>query len=154
MSSGLSPRRLLQLTAFVSTLDRFAMPPMLITIAHDLNVPLAQIVHAAGAYFLAYGLMQPVWGMVSDWLGLVRTMRLTLVLAAIMTTVAALTATPLALGVARGLAGACFAAAIPASLIYVGDTVPAWRRQREHYSVPAMVDGYERALTAVLAGRQ
>jgi MFS family permease len=127
----LAPLRLLQLTAFVSTLDRFAMPPMLIAIARDLDVPLTQIVQAAGAYFLAYGLMQPVWGMVSDRFGLVRTMRLTLVLAAVMTTVAAMTQTPLALGIARGLAGACFAAAIPASLIYIGDTVPALRRQRD-----------------------
>ncbi|MBE3075312.1 MAG: MFS transporter, partial [Actinobacteria bacterium] len=127
----LSPRLLLQLTAFVSTLDRFAMPPMLIAMSRDLDVPLTQIVQAAGAYFLAYGLMQPVWGMVSDRLGLVRTMRLALLLAAVMTTAAALTGTPVALGIARGLAGACFAAAIPASLIYIGDTVPAQRRQRD-----------------------
>ena len=67
--------RLLQLTAFTSTLDRFAMPPMLVAIALDLGVPLSQAVQVAGAYFLAYGLMQPVWGMVSDSLGLVRTLR-------------------------------------------------------------------------------
>ena len=40
--------------------------------------------HAAGAYFLAYGLMQPVWGTVSDRLGRVRTMRLTLLLAGLL----------------------------------------------------------------------
>jgi predicted MFS family arabinose efflux permease len=130
-NTQISPRRLLQLTAFVSTLDRFAMPPMLIAMSRDLDVPLTQIVQAAGAYFLAYGLMQPVWGMVSDRLGLVRTMRLALMLAAVMTTAASLTGTPLALGLARGLAGTCFAAAIPASLIYIGDTVPAQRRQRD-----------------------
>ncbi|MQA61565.1 MAG: MFS transporter [Actinophytocola sp.] len=123
--------RLLQLTAFVSTLDRFAMPPMLLAIAHDLGVPLSEIVQAAGAYFLAYGLMQPVWGMISDSLGLVRTMRLSLLLAAISTTAAAFAWTPLALGLARGLAGGCFGAAYPAGLIYLGDTVPAQRRQRE-----------------------
>jgi predicted MFS family arabinose efflux permease len=130
-TTRISPLRLLQLTAFVATLDRFAMPPMLIAMARDLDVPLTQIVQAAGAYFLAYGLMQPVWGMVSDKFGLVRTMRLTLVLAALMTTAAAMTTTPLTLGIARGLAGACFAAAFPASLIYIGDTVPAERRHRD-----------------------
>jgi MFS family permease len=57
------------------------MPPMLIAIAIGLDAPLASVVQAAGAYFLAYGLMQPVWGMVSDELGLVRTMRLTLLFA-------------------------------------------------------------------------
>lgn len=130
-NARLSPRRLLQLTAFVSTLDRFVMPPMLIAMARDLDVPLTQIVQVAGVYFLAYGLMQPVWGMVSDSLGRVRTMRLALALAAVMTTASALMASPLSLGISRGLAGACFAAAIPASLIYIGDTVPAHRRQRD-----------------------
>ena len=130
-TTRLSPRRRLQLTAFVSTLDRFVMPPMLIAMARDLEVPLTQVVQVAGVYFLAYGLMQPVWGMVSDSLGRVRTMRLALALAAVMTTTSALMDTPLTLGIARGLAGACFAAAIPASLIYIGDTVPAHRRQRD-----------------------
>lgn len=123
--------RLLQLTAFVSTLDRFAMPPMLLAIAHDLDVPLSQVVQAAGAYFLAYGLMQPVWGMVSDWLGIVRTLRLTLVLSAVMTALSALAWSTLALGLFRCLAGGFFGAAFPSALIYVGDTVPAQRRQNE-----------------------
>jgi MFS family permease len=123
--------RLLQATAFVSTLDRFAMPPMLVAIAHTLDVPLGQVVQAAGVYFLAYGLSQPLWGMVSDWLGLVRTMRLTLLAAAVATTAAAFVWDPLSLGITRGLAGGFFGAAFPSSLIYVGDTVPAVRRQRE-----------------------
>jgi MFS family permease len=75
--------------------------------------------------------MQPVWGMVSDHIGLVRTMRVALALAAVSTTAAAFSGNALALGVTRGLAGACFSAAIPASLIYIGDTVPADRRQSQ-----------------------
>ena len=128
--SARAPRQL-QVVAFVSTLDRFAMPPMLIAMAHDLGVPLSSIINAAGVYFLAYGLMQPVWGMVSDRIGLVKTMRVALALAAVSTLAAALCGNALTLGVARGLAGACFSAAIPASLIYIGDTVPADRRQPE-----------------------
>ncbi|WP_248960144.1 MFS transporter [Sphaerisporangium perillae] len=127
---GRAPR-LLQLITFVSTLDRFAMPPMLIAIAHELGAPLSAMVNAAGAYFLAYGLMQPVWGMISDRVGLVTTMRMALSLSAVSTIAAAFTQTTLGLGIARGLAGACFGAAIPAALIYVGDTVPAHLRQRE-----------------------
>lgn len=122
--------RLLQLTALVSTLDRFAMPPMLVAISRDLHLPLSAVVRAAGWYFLAYGLMQPVWGIVSDRLGLVRTLRVTLVLAAVATTTAAFAGTALQLGVSRVLAGACFSAAIPGTLVYVGDTVPAHRRHR------------------------
>jgi predicted MFS family arabinose efflux permease len=114
----------------VSTLDRFAMPPMLLAIAHDLGVPLSDVVHAAGAYFLVYGLSQPVWGMVSDRFGRVRTMRWTLLLAGLFAIVSALSWSPLALVLSRALAGGLFGAAYPSSLIYLGDTVPASVRQR------------------------
>lgn len=127
----MTPIRLLQLTAFVSTLDRFAMPPMLVVIAHDLGVPLAVIVQVAGFYFLVYGFSQPVWGAVSDRLGRVRTMRLTLLLAGLCTLASAGSGSPAVLGVARGLAGGFFGAAYPSSLIYLGDTVPAVVRQRD-----------------------
>ena len=126
-----SPVRLLQCTALVSTLDRFAMPPMLVAIALDLGIPLSQVVQAAGAYFLAYGLLQPVWGMISDRFGVVRTLRITLLLSAVATAASALAMSPLAFGLLRCLAGGFFGAVFPAALIYVGDTVPAVRRQRE-----------------------
>lgn len=135
--SGAAPRRwsepirLLQCTAFISTLDRFAMPPMLVAIAVDLGVPLSQAVQAAGSYFLAYGLMQPVWGLVSDRLGLVRTLRITLLLSALSTAASALAGSVLALAVFRCLAGGFFGGAFPAALIYVGDTVPAPQRQKQ-----------------------
>jgi predicted MFS family arabinose efflux permease len=125
----LPPIRLLQLTAFVSTIDRFAMPPMLIAIAVDLDASLTSVVQAAGAYFLAYGLLQPVWGIVSDAIGLVRTMRLTLLCAGLAAVACAFAWSLLALGIARGTAGGFFGAAYPASLIYLGDTVAPDRRQ-------------------------
>lgn len=130
-STAPGPIRLLQSTAFVSTFDRFAMPPVLVAIAHDLGVPLSAAVHAAGFYFLAYGLSQPVWGLVSDALGRVRTMRLSLLVAAVATIASAFADSPVTLGLARGVAGAFFGAAYPASLIYLGDTVPMQRRQPE-----------------------
>lgn len=130
-NQGPAPIRLLQVTAFVSTLDRFAMPPMLVAIAHDLGVPLSDIVLAAGAYFFAYGLSQPVWGMVSDRVGRVRTMRWTLLLAGAFSLASGLAWSPLALAVTRGLAGGLFGAAYPSSLIYIGDTVGATVRQRD-----------------------
>jgi predicted MFS family arabinose efflux permease len=126
-----SSLRLLQLTAFVSTIDRFAMPPMLLAMSRGLGVPLPAVVTAAGVYYLTYGAMQPVWGMVSDRLGRVRTLRLTLVLAAFATAASAAVVDATGLIVARGLAGAFFSAAFPASLIYIGDTVPSSRRQQE-----------------------
>lgn len=123
--------RLLQLTCFVSTLDRFAMPPMLVAIALDLGLPLSDVVHAAGAYFLVYGFMQPVWGAVSDRLGRVRTMRLTLLLAGLCSIASAFALGPLTLVVSRALAGGFFGAAYPATLIYIGDTVAPRVRQRD-----------------------
>jgi predicted MFS family arabinose efflux permease len=107
------------------------MPPVLVAVAADLDAPLASIVQAAGVYFLAYGLTQPVWGLVSDSLGRVRTMRLTLLAAGLAAVAAAFAWSPLTLGLARGVGGAFVGAAYPAGLIYVGDTVPAARRQRD-----------------------
>jgi predicted MFS family arabinose efflux permease len=130
-ATGPAPIRLLQQAAFVATFDRFSMSPMLVAIAHDLGAPLSAAVQAAGAYFLAYGLSQPLWGTVSDRFGRVLTMRVTLTLAGLCSIASAAAGTALVLGVARGLAGGLFGAAYPAALIYLGDTVRADVRQRE-----------------------
>ncbi|MFI6290300.1 MFS transporter [Nonomuraea sp. NPDC050790] len=143
--------RLLLAVPFVSTLDRFAMPPMMVSMAAQLGLPLSQIVHAVGAYVLAYGIMQPAWGMVSDRAGLVTTMRVALALGAVSTIASAFTGSALALALTRGLAGACFAAAIPGSLVYLGDTVPAQRRQREITNLMAGV-AVGTALASTAAG--
>ena len=68
--------RLLQLAAFFSSFDRFAVAPMLVTIAASLGTSLAGVAATASLYYLLYGVMQPVWGMLSDKLGWVRVMRL------------------------------------------------------------------------------
>ena len=70
--------RLLQLAAFFSSFDRFAVGPMLLTISASLGTSLAGVAATASLYYLLYGGMQPVWGMLSDRLGRVRVMRLTL----------------------------------------------------------------------------
>src|ERR671921_2760387 len=67
--------RLLQLAAFFSSFDRFVVGPMLLTIAASLGASLTEVAAMASLYYLFYGLMQPVWGMVSDRLGRVRGMR-------------------------------------------------------------------------------
>lgn len=122
---------LLQRAAFVATFDRFAMPPMLLAIASDLDVPLGSVVRAAGVYFLVYGLSQPMWGSISDRFGRVNTMRGTLLIAGICSIGSAASGTLLLLAVFRGLAGGFFGAAYPAALIYLGDTVRAEIRQRD-----------------------
>jgi len=122
--------RLLQLSTFTSNCDRFAIAPLLVAIGIDLNVPLAAAAAVASGYFLAYGLMQPVWGIVSDRIGRVRVMRVALLGAALAGVVSAFAPNIVVLGISRVIAGACFAAIVPSTLVYVGDMWPAATRQQ------------------------
>jgi MFS transporter, YNFM family, putative membrane transport protein len=121
--------RLLRLGAFISSFDRFSVAPLLILIAADLDVSLTAATQVATVYFFAYGLMQAVWAALSDRLGRVRTMRIALLVAAVTGLLSAVAPTLPFLLAARLLAGASFAAAVPAAMVYVGDTVPTDRRQ-------------------------
>jgi predicted MFS family arabinose efflux permease len=132
-SGGVGERgrlRLLQLSALTSTCDRFAIAPLLVVIGLDLGAPLAAVAAVASAYFLAYGLMQPVWGMISDRIGRVRVMRVSLLGATLSGALSAVAPNLLVLGITRTVAGGCFAALIPATLVYVGDMWPPRVRQR------------------------
>lgn len=122
--------RLLRAAVFLSNFDRFAVAPMLVTIAADLQVSLAEVAAAASLYYLLYGLMQPVWGMLSDRFGRVRVMRLTLLAVVVPGLLSALAPNLPVLVVGRALAGGLFAAVIPATLVYIGDTVPISFRQK------------------------
>ncbi len=122
--------RLLQAASTTSSFDRFAVGALLVTLAADLQVTLAAAATAASAYFLCYGLSQPLWGLLSDRLGRVRTMRLALTLAAAGAALSALAPSLPVLVVARAVTGTCMAAVVPSALIWVGDAVPFARRQR------------------------
>lgn len=143
--------RLLRVAAFLSTFDRFTIAPMLLTIAADLRVSLAEVAVAASIYYLLYGLMQPVWGILSDRLGRVRVMRIALIGVLVPGMVSAFAPNLAVLVVARALAGGLFAAVIPAALVYIGDAVPIETRQRalsDQVGTTAMAT----ALATVLAG--
>jgi predicted MFS family arabinose efflux permease len=120
--------RLLSIGCFTSSFDRFMIAPLLILIADDLDRSVSAVTLAATFYFLAYGIMQAVWAILSDRLGRVRTMRLALTLAAVTGVLSAAAPTLEVLLVSRTLAGAAFAAAVPGALVYIGDTIPAERR--------------------------
>jgi len=142
---------LLQLAAFFSTFDRFVVAPMLVTIAAALGASLAEATATASLYYLLYGVMQPVWGMLSDRLGRVRVIRLTLFGAAAAGVLSAAAPNLTLLIAARALAGGLFAAVIPASLVYVGDTVGMDSRQRALADLMA-ASAVGTALATVLGG--
>jgi len=142
---------LLQLAAFFSTFDRFVVAPMLVTIAAALGASLAEATATASLYYLLYGVMQPVWGMLSDRLGRVRVIRLTLFGAAVAGVLSAAAPNLTLLIAARALAGGLFAAVIPASLVYVGDTVGMDSRQRALADLMA-ASAVGTALATVLGG--
>lgn len=124
-----SALRLIQAAAFASTFDRMTIAPMLVAIARDLGTSLGRVTLAATAYFLMYGALQPVWGVLSDRLGRVNVIRLTLAGAAAASAASALAPSLGVLLAARACTGALFAGVIPTTLVYVGDTVPLERRQ-------------------------
>ncbi|HEV7211987.1 MAG TPA: MFS transporter [Blastococcus sp.] len=122
--------RALQAVNTVSSLDRSAVAPMLLVIAADLSTSVGAVTIAASLYYLSYGLLQPVWGVVSARLGTVRTLRVALLGAAVAGGLSALSPGVGSLAVLRCIAGGFFGGAIPATLVYVGATVPVERRQQ------------------------
>jgi len=121
--------RLLQAASLTSSFDRFVVGPLLLTIAAAFGVGLTQTAAVASAYFLTYGLSQPLWGLCSDHFGRVRTLRAALTGAAVLGTVSAFAPSLELLVLARAGTGACIAAAVPSALVYIGDVVPFDRRQ-------------------------
>jgi predicted MFS family arabinose efflux permease len=121
---------LLQASTFTSNFDRFAITPLLVPIGLDFHASLAAVSFIASGYFVMYGVAQPVWGIVSDRVGRVRVMRISLLGAAVAGACSVVAPNLVALGVTRVVTGACFAGVIPTALVYVGDVWPAATRQR------------------------
>lgn len=114
----------------MSSFDRFVVGPLLVVVAAELGASLNETVVIASGYFLAYGLCQPLWGVLSDRFGRIRVIRTTLVAAAVSGLLSSLAPDLTVLIAARILAGAFFGAIVPTALTYVGDTVTDEHRQR------------------------
>lgn len=116
--------------SFLAYADRFAIPPVLVAIASDLNEPLAAVTAVATLYFFFYAAMQPVYGLLSDRLGRVRVMRGALVGMAFANAAAAAAPGLGLLVVAKAIAAGFAASLLPTSLVYVGDRVAFAARQQ------------------------
>ncbi len=137
--------------AFTANFDRFAVGPILVTLAAALRVPLASAVALAGGYALAYGLSQPLWGVLSDRVGRLRVIRAALSVATVAGIASALAPDFTALVVLRVVTGFAFGAVVPSSLSFVGDTVAAEHRQSALADLMAAL-GLGSGLAALFAG--
>ncbi|WP_087924438.1 MFS transporter [Streptomyces albireticuli] len=141
--------------AFWSAFDRFVVTPMLFAIAASFHARLSEAVAVASGYFLAYGCLQPVWGMLSDRFGRVCVLRAALVGSAIGGAVSVMAPSPAVLLVARCVTGACYGGVNPTVVTYVGDTVaPAAVKQvlSPFYAAGGAGTAAGIALGGVLAG--
>ncbi|MEO6797108.1 MAG: MFS transporter [Candidatus Dormibacter sp.] len=129
-ASAFAVTRLFYVGPFITMFDRGVIGPLLVAIALEFRVPLAAAAGVAIAYYISYGGMQLVYGILSDRLGRVRAMRIGLAGAAgagLFSTIAPTLGTLVA---ARAAAGGLTAAILPASIVYIGDALPFRLRQR------------------------
>jgi predicted MFS family arabinose efflux permease len=110
--------------------DRFAVAPMLIPIAVSFHASLTTASGAASLYYLAYGLMPPVYGMLSDRFGRVRVIRAALVGTALADLFSALSPNLTVLLIARFVTGGIACGVFPTTLVYLGDRFPFALRQQ------------------------
>ena len=125
----IDPQWRLRAAAFLSSFDRFTIPPLLVPIAAEFGVSLGTAAIAASAYFIAYGVSQPAWGALSDRYGRVAVIRTAVLAGGLASLVAAAAQDFALLVVARTLAGLFFAAVVPTAITYLADTIGTDRRQ-------------------------
>lgn len=115
--------RFLPYAVFVATFDRAVVIPMLLGMSRDFEVSISTMTLSVSAYYLAYGLAQPAWGLVSDKLGRISTLRLALVLAAVTDLISVIPMPIEPFVVSRALAGAMMAGVFPTAVIFIGDAI-------------------------------
>ncbi len=119
----------LRSAAFLSSFDRFTIPPLLVPIHDALGISLGTAAVVASVYFVTYGVSQPLWGGLSDRFGRTPVLRLAIAGGGLAALVSAVAPNVAVLLLGRGLAGLFFAAAMPTAMTYVGDTVAERERQ-------------------------
>jgi predicted MFS family arabinose efflux permease len=146
----IDPQWRLRSAAFLSSFDRFTIPPLLVPIADEFGISLGTAAIAASAYFVAYGLSQPAWGALSDRFGRVAVIRSAVLAGGLASLVAAVAQNFALLVAARTLSGLFFAAVVPTAITYLADTIDADRRQ--HALAVMMAFATSGLATATIAG--
>jgi predicted MFS family arabinose efflux permease len=110
--------------------DRFAVAPLLIPMAVSFHVSLTAVSGVASLYYLAYGLMPPVYGVLADRFGRVRVIRFALVGTAVADVLSVVSPNLTLLLVARIITGGVACGVMPATLVYLADRFPFAVRQQ------------------------
>ena len=110
--------------------DRFAVAPQLIPMAASFHVSLVAVSGVASLYYLAYGLMPTLYGVLADRFGRVRVIRVALVGTALADALSALSPNLTALLVARFVTGGIACGVFPTTLVYLADRFPFKVRQQ------------------------
>lgn len=113
----------LSAAGFLSFFDRFSAAPMLIVIAAQESIPVSEAAALLAAYSLAYALGQPLWGVLGDAIGRLRTVRITLFCALLASVASAIAPSMPLVFLARILCGLFMGALFPTVLTMIGDTV-------------------------------
>lgn len=120
---------ILALAAFASSVNIRASDPLLPQIAQSFSASVGSASAVITAFTVGYGLTQLLFGPIGDRYGKYLTVALTTSLAGLATAAAAGMPSLEALTVARLVAGAFAASAIPLAFAWIGDAVPFERRQ-------------------------
>jgi MFS family permease len=135
MRHGARVPNALYLASFVSAADRAIMPPLLVVVAFDLGGTIEEVAYTIGVNSLAYAGFQLVWSSASDRFGRIAVIRISTAIGILGCVLAAVAPSVLVLGLARAITGAAFAATVPATLTYFGDTL----RQKDRLSALANI---------------
>ncbi|HEX2063983.1 MAG TPA: MFS transporter [Acidimicrobiales bacterium] len=120
----------LYLGSLIAYGDRFLIGPILVIVAADFEVTLGAAAAVATSYLFVYGVLQPVYGLLSDRWGRVRVMRWALSGVVAANVCSALAPDVATLVASRAIGAGFVAALLPTALVYVGDRVPFARRQQ------------------------
>lgn len=136
MNEGAISRRV-QAASFAAAFEHFMITPALGDIAAHFGVSLAAATLAATTYYLAYGLMQLPWGLLSERVGRTRAAAIGIVIGGLATLAAPLATDLTTLAILRFVAGAGMAAVVPSMIAWIGDALDAGARPRVAASLNA-----------------